>query len=182
MVALTVCFLISLVFSVNCSYLNPWFLPFVPPALLFRCSGWEGGREKRQRGEAKEWQCGFGVSKERSILRKPLQSPSPIMPINNIPVYSEQHPWREMISAYMCSLCPLPCQSSLHILHTFSEKEQVSAGYLLAVGSCSYDKETGKYWNLWKSMVSSERKHSCKISTVVSHMHKHLHICAIKTG
>lgn len=181
MVALTVCFVISLVFLVNCSYLNPWFLPFVSPALLFRCSR-RRGREKGQSGEAKEWQCGFGVSKLESVIPKPLQSPSPIMSINNIPVYSEQRLWRERTSAYMCSLCPLPCQSSLHILHTFSEKEQVSAGYLLAVGWCSYDKETGKYWNLWKSMVPSERKHSCKISTVVSHMHKQLHICAIKTG
>lgn len=85
--------------------------------------------------------------------RKKWGSQSHIKLVNNIPVYSEQHLWKEMTSACTCSPCPLPCQSSSRILHTSSEKEPVSAGCLLTAGSHSYWKENVKYKSLWKYIL-----------------------------
>lgn len=51
--SVTVCFLISLLFPVNCSYLRPWSLPFVPPVSFSNRGG---------EGEVNMWHivwCGF---------------------------------------------------------------------------------------------------------------------------
>lgn len=54
-VTIAVCFLTSLLFSANFSYLSPWSLPFVPPILsILLWLGWAGEKRGSERG-----QCGW---------------------------------------------------------------------------------------------------------------------------
>lgn len=74
-VAATVCFLISLMFPVNCSYLELWCLPFVHPVLLCGHLGWWGAQEGEKGSKrvtvwfGKSW----GETKLWSTILKPRQ-------------------------------------------------------------------------------------------------------------
>lgn len=73
-VAATACFLISLLFPVNCSYLELWSVPFTHPVLLPGYLEGVGGRSGGGSGASK-WQCGLESLGRRTKLWSTIPKP-----------------------------------------------------------------------------------------------------------